>query len=292
MDIADKNENKNNSEYLREHEEEILNNLFQDQNVDLSTKKRLYVKQILDSRGNSSNIDGKDLETILDEIISIASSQGVSVLELHSIYDMGTRAVFQLGDKVIKFNKDKPIRKNRYILEPENTIKYGKDNAMTVFEKLDVQGVVEVSDEADQLMYNRLRDCGLIWLDVHMDNIGVTSKRIDENDDGLRVIDAENVKDYYQLLESMKPIKNQYGMPDKQLALEIYLKNIGYLNREEEYKRYVKNKWAESLKVKVPTDRKSGEKTDDEQPNGIVGSIAKKIGKIFKGNSKNDGWNR
>lgn len=290
MDIMSKNENS--PEYLREHEEEILDNLFQDQNIDLTTKKRLYIKQILDSRGNSSNIEDKDLETILDEIISIAGSQRISILELHSIYDMGTKAVFQLGDKIIKFNKDKPVIKNRYILEPENIIKYGKDNAMTVFEKLDVKGVVKVSDEADQLMYNRLRDCGYIWLDVHMDNIGVTSKRIDETDDGLRVIDAEDVKDYYQLLESMKPVKNQYGIPDKQLALEIYLKNIGYLYREEEYKRYVKNKWVQSLKVEVPKDRKRVEKKDDEQSKGIVGSIAKRIGKIFKGNSKNDGWNR
>ena len=138
MDIMSKNENS--PEYLREHEEEILNNLFQDQNIDLTTKKRLYIKQILDSRGNSSNIEDKDLETILDEIISIAGSQRISILELHSIYDMGTKAVFQLGDKIIKFNKDKPVIKNRYILEPENIIKYGKDNAMTVFEKLDVMG--------------------------------------------------------------------------------------------------------------------------------------------------------
>ena len=290
MDIMSKNENS--PEYLREHEEEIVDNLFQDQNIDLTTKKRLYIKQILDSRGNSSDIEDKDLETILDEIISIAGSQRISILELHSIYDMGTKAVFQLGDKIIKFNKDKPVIKNRYILEPGNIIKYGKDNAMTVFEKLDVKGVVKVSDEADQLMYNRLRDCGYIWLDVHMDNIGVTSKRIDETDDGLRVIDAEDVKDYYQLLESMKPVKNQYGIPDKQLALEIYLKNIGYLYREEEYKRYVKNKWVQSLKVEVPKDRKRVEKKDDEQSKGIVGSIAKRIGKIFKGNSKNDGWNR
>ena len=90
----------------------------------------------------------------------------------------------------------------------------------------------------------------------------------------------------------MKPVKNQYGIPDKQLALEIYLKNIGYLYREEEYKRYVKNKWVQSLKVEVPKDRKRVEKKDDEQSKGIVGSIAKRIGKIFKGNSKNDGWNR
>lgn len=90
----------------------------------------------------------------------------------------------------------------------------------------------------------------------------------------------------------MKPVKNQYGIPDKQLALEIYLKNIGYLYREEEYKRYVKNKWVQSLKVEVPKDRKRVEKKDDEQSKGIVGSIAKRIGKIFKRNSKNDGWNR
>lgn len=244
---------------MLEHEEEILNELF-DNNLSLIEKKRLYIKNILQNVNNNENlqyktgIDDENIEKIIDEIIKIAEDTKVSVLDFKVLYN--GKPIFELGNKVIKFNRDFQIPSNQHILQPDQKMIYAKGKAMTVFEKLDTSKVRDIEDVA-QIMYNRLRDCGLIWLDVHRENIGL-GKRNGKNDDGLRIIDADKIYDYYKLLDSMKPkMDYRYGVATKEAALMEYLQQISYLDREEEYLRQKKEKGlTENTQVKEPEIRK------------------------------------
>lgn len=277
-------DNNYDVEKVRE-EKEILEKILGLENIDIEQMKIIYIKKILTSEDNqwhyNNGINDENIDTIIAEIKKLIVDTKSSVLEFKNLYP--GKPVFELGNKVIKFNRDFRIPHSQHILAPEIKIKYGQGMAMTVFEKLDTRGVVKVSDDADQIMYNRLREEGWIWLDVHMVNIGVTQNRRDENDDGLRVIDADKIYDYYQLLNSMEPMQDQYGVPSKQKALNVYLGDRGYLRREEAYLNFKRKQEEERKQQKkiTPTEiANAGIKSMQSKP-GTLSESLRKVQKIF-----------
>ncbi len=228
-----------NIQYLQTHEEEILSKIFEDRDdlKSLEDKRKAFIRSLLDQNLYSVNMKETIYYKIYDEIERIRKNQDASILQMRIINGGASHKVFEFGNRIIKFGKTFPIINDPNILQPETELllEDGYENRMTVFEKL--QTYESKDYKITQIMYNRLRDRGILWLDAHGDNIGRTSNLRDENDDGLRIIDAECMKNAYEVQQSLKPIQNQYGVLDRGLAFKHYMQENGYWKYEEEYRK-------------------------------------------------------
>lgn len=235
--------------YFREHEEEILEIILgKIEDIDLQQKRNLFIRILLDD--NMVHISNEEVEDmyakVYEEIQKIREEQGASILEFQKLTQAGTHRVFCLGNKIIKFGKTFRIIKDPNILQPEFEMQLGDERRMTVFERVTTV-FKDMDREISQEMYNRLRDRGIMWLDVHGDNVGRTEHRRDENDDGLRIIDAECMEYERSIIQQLQPEKNEkykeYGIGAYDIALLDYARENRYGAYEEAYQKMCEERW-------------------------------------------------
>lgn len=156
--------------------------------------------------------------------------------------------VFEFGDKVIKFGRYYKVLNDPNILQPEFQMSFGTNNDygyMTVYERIPEIFKEEDKDIAQE-MYNRVRDNGILWFDALPCNVGRTDKRRDENDDGLRIIDAQYMEYERDVLMRINLEKNERyksaGPGKYDVAIRDYIEEQGYGSREREYQEMKKAK--------------------------------------------------
>ena len=222
-------------EYLKAHEEEILNILIEDGiKKSLDEKRKQYIRSIL-----SQYLYREDIEDVISKIMEIRANEGYSILQFGKTLSGSSNTVFEFGDKVIKLGKYFKILNDPNILQPEYQMRFDKDSyIMRVFERLPEVFTVDDKDIAQE-MYNRVRDSGILWFDALGCNVGRTNKRRDSNDDGLRIIDAQYMEYEKDVLMRIQPEKNEryknIGIGAYGVALRDYIFEKGYGSHEKKY---------------------------------------------------------
>lgn len=237
--------------FLHEHEEDILNILIEDGGEKTLDKKRIeYIRNIL-----SDNSYETDVEEVIKRIDEIRQNNGYSILQFGKRLPGSSYTVFEFGDKVIKLGKYYRVLNDPNILQPEFQMSFGKQNHfMTVYER--VQKVYTENDkEIAQELYNRIRDNGILWFDVIGYNVGRTTNHRDENDDGLRIIDAQYMEYERDLLISIDPERNEVyrdkGPSMYSLAIRDYIMDHGHMDKERKYQEMVEEKRKKATKQEV-----------------------------------------
>lgn len=220
-------------QYLHEHEEEILDILIQNgKEMSLADKRKEYIGQTL---GNSAY----NVEAVLNKIEEIRENNDYSILQFGKRLPGSSYIVFEFGDKVIKLGKYYKVLKDENILQPEFEMSFGDNNAcMTVYERLP-EIFTDNDKDIAQEMYNRVRDNGILWFDAIGYNVGRTNKRRDENDDGLRIIDAQYMEYERDVLMRIDPERNEryknVGPGMYRVAIKDYIIEKGHWTKEKQY---------------------------------------------------------
>lgn len=228
-------------EFFRDNEEKILDKIFQfPANTVLAEKRKRYVYTLLESGRHFSEISDEKYQKIYNEIEEIRGRQGTSILEFEEKPRGNTHIVFALGNRIIKFGKYFEIKNDPNILQPEFSLMLDNDDntRMTVFERIEPLEIHD--DEATQIMYNKLRHKGILWFEANGNNMGITTNLRDENDDGLRIIDAEYMENTYDIMEMLETTKNEYnhyGQLDTNSAFSNYISRKGYSAMESKYRQ-------------------------------------------------------
>ena len=226
-------------EYLKEHEEEILNILIENGiDMSLAEKRKQYIREILAYR--------EDIEDVVSKIEEIRKNEGYSILQFGKRLPGSSYIVLEFGDKVLKFGKYYKVLNDPIILQPELQMSFGSNNDyMTVYERLPE---IFPRDDFDiaQEMYNRVRDNGILWFDAIGNNVGRTNKKINENDDGLRIIDAQYMEYERDVLLRIDPERNEryknMGPAMYSIAIRDYIIEKGYGFKEKTYQEMKKEK--------------------------------------------------
>lgn len=121
-------------------------------------------------------------------------------------------------------------------------------------------------------MYNRVRDNGILWFDAIGYNVGRTNKCRDENDDGLRIIDAQYMEYEREVLIHIDPERNErykeMGPAKYDIALREYIAEKGYGAKEKQYQEMKKERRKKATKEEVKmVAEKSSIKTLQEVKN-------------------------
>ena len=228
--------------YLHEHEEEILDKLVEhDTDMSLDEKRKKYIEKIL-----SDSSFQEDVEEIVKNIEDIREKNDYSILQFGKRLPGSSYVVFEFGDKVIKLGKYYKVLNDSNILQPEIQIFLDNYNEyMAVYER-----VPEIFTQADediaQEMYNRVRNNGILWFDAIGYNVGRTKQRRDENDDGLRIIDAQYMEYERDVLLRINPEGNENyrnGGPGMYArAIRDYIVEKGYGFFEKNYQEMKEEK--------------------------------------------------
>ncbi len=228
-------------EYLKEHEEEILNILIENGiDMSLAEKRKQYIRE------RFSDVYREGIEDIVSKIEEIRKNEGYSILQLGKNLHGSSYMVLEFGDKVLKFGKYYKVLNDPIILQPELQMSFGSNNDyMTVYERL--PEIFPRDDfEIAQEMYNRVRDNGILWFDAIGNNVGRTNKRINENDDGLRIIDAQYMEYEKDVLLHIDPERNEkyknMGPAMYSIAIRDYITEKGYGFKEKTYQEMKKKK--------------------------------------------------
>lgn len=198
--------------FLQEHEEEILNILIENsEEKNIDEKRREYIKKII--------YKPEDKIEVITKIEEIREKYNYSILQFGKRLPGSSYLVYEFGDKIIKLGKYYKVLNDPNILQPEFQMIYGQDNeCITIYERL--KEVFSHKDyEIAQEMYNRIRDNNILWFDVIGDNVGRTDKRRDDNDDGLRIIDAQYMEYERDVLLRIDPERNERY---KNMGLAMY----------------------------------------------------------------------
>ncbi len=220
--------------YLHEHEDEILNILIENGiEMPLDEKRREYVRKIIGS------IYKEDIEGVIKKIEEIRQKNDYSILQFGKRLSGSSYIVLEFGDKIIKLGKYYKVLNDPSILQPESQMFFNNNNSyMTVYERVP-EIFTENDEDIAQEMYNRVRDNGILWFDAIGYNVGRTDKRIDENDDGLRVIDAQYMEYVRDVILRIDPERNEkyknYGPTMYWSAVNDYINENGYGSREKAY---------------------------------------------------------
>ena len=229
------NEDMETRQFLKEHEEQILDILLgKNEERTLDEKRKEYVKSIV-----GKYVVKADFESVYHLIEDVRKGQNASILQLGKSLPGSSSEVFEFGDKIIKFGKTFNIINNPNILQPEQELELEEGYRwMTVFERLPVVYKQNDKDIA-QKMYNRIRDDGLVWFDAIGYNVGKTNKLRDTNDDGLRIIDAQYMEYEKDIFLHIQPEKSEwyskYGIAAYSIALKEYIEKNGYGAFEKRY---------------------------------------------------------
>lgn len=234
--------------FLHEHEEDILNILIQDgEKKSLDEKRREYIMGLL--------CNPSDKAEVIKKIEEIREKNNYSILQFGKRLPGSSYTVFEFGDKVIKLGKYYKVLKDPNILQPELQMSYGKyGEYMTVYERVP-EVFTENDKEIAQEMYNRIRDNGILWFDVIGYNIGRTNNRKDENDDGLRIIDAQYMEYERDVLMSIDPERNEkyknMGIAMYKEAIKDYILEHGHMDKERKYQEMNEEKRKKATKHEI-----------------------------------------
>lgn len=268
-------------QFLKDHEEEILDILIgSGKDMPLSEKRKKYIRDLL-----ADNSYREDVEEVISKIDDIRETEGYSILQLGKRLPGSSYIVFEFGDKVLKFGKYYRVLKDPIILQPELQMSFGTNNDyMTVYERLPEVFPRNDFDMAQE-MYNRVRSRGILWFDAIGNNVGRTSKRIDENDDGLRIIDGQYMEYETEVLRRIDPERNPMykdmgpGMYSR--AIRDYIFDKGYRAQEEEFQKSQEEKRTAATKQDV-------KKVANESSIKGLQRVKQFFVSIFKGKEKPD----
>lgn len=262
---------------LHENEEAILDELFEGQEYkSIEEKRKDYVRWILEE-----HYFKEDIDDIVQRICDIRSENNYSIVQLGKKLPGSSYIVLEFGDKILKFGKKcRILNVPSLILQPEETMPFGTNNEyMYVYERLPF--IFPRNDFVTaQNMYNRARDKGVLWFDAIGNNVGKTNNRIDENDDGLRIIDAQYMEYESEVLRRIDPPNNpQYayaGPGMYSLAIRDYIYSQGYKFKEEAYQKMCEERRIKASKADV-------EKAAESSSVKGLSWIGKMITNLFKG---------
>ena len=268
-------------QFLKDHEEEILDILIgSGKDMPLSEKRKKYIRDLL-----ADNSYKEDVEEVISKIDDIRETEDYSILQLGKRLPGSSYIVFEFGDKVLKFGKYYRVLKDPIILQPELQMSFGTNNDyMTVYERLPEVFPRNDFDMAQE-MYNRVRSRGILWFDAIGNNVGRTSKRIDENDDGLRIIDGQYMEYETEVLRRIDPERNPMykdmgpGMYSR--AIRDYIFDKGYRAQEEEFQKSQEEKRTAVTKQDV-------KKVANESSIKGLQRVKQFFVSIFKGKEKPD----
>lgn len=237
--------------FLHENEDVILNLLIENsEEMSLDEKRMEYIRKLL-----LENIYETDVDELIEKINDIRKDNNYSILQLGKRLPGSSYIVFEFGDKVIKFGKYYKVLNDPNILQPELQVPFGNNNScMTVYER--VQEVFTQDDkDIAQEMYNRVRDNGILWFDVIGYNVGRTNKFRDENDDGLRIIDAQYMEYERDVLMSINPERNEkykdLGVSMYSIAIKDYILDHGHMDKERKYQEMKEEKRRNTTKQEI-----------------------------------------
>jgi len=238
-------------QYLHEHEEEILELLLDNSiGMSLDEKRKEYIRKVL-----SDNAYKKDIDEVIEKIEMIRENNDYSILQFGKRLPGSSYIVLEFGDKVIKFVKYYKVLNDPNILQPEFQMGFGKNNDyMTVYERIPEVFTQEDKDVAQE-MYNRVRNNGILWFDAIGYNVGKTDRRRDENDDGLRIIDAQYMEYERDVLMRIDTERNERykneGPAKYSIAIRDYIIEQGYGTKEKEYQEMKEAKKNKATKEDV-----------------------------------------
>ncbi len=239
------------NKFLKEHEEEILDILIENSAEKSIDEKRIeYVRNILVDHSYHT-----DIEEVIEKIEEIREKNGYSILQFGKRLFGSSFTVFAFGDKVIKLGKYYKILNDPNILQPEFQMNFGSNNNfMTVYERLP-EIFARDDFEIAQEMYNRVRDNAVLWFDAIGNNVGRTNKRRDEEDDGLRIIDAQYMEYERDVLVHIDPERDaryqKIGIAMYNRAIHDYIIEKGYGYNEKCYQEMKQKRSSSKEDVEV-----------------------------------------
>lgn len=262
---------------LHENEEAILDELFEYQeNKPIEEKRKDYVRWILEEHHFKEDIDD-----IVQRICDIRSENNYSIVQLGKKLPGSSYVVLEFGDKILKFGKKcRILNVPSLILQPEETMPFDTNNEyMYVYERLPF--IFPRNDFVTaQNMYNRARDKGVLWFDAIGNNVGKTNNRIDENDDGLRIIDAQYMEYESEVLQRIDPPNNpQYayaGPGMYSLAIRDYIYSKYYRHMEECYQQMC-------IERRMKASKQDVEKTTEDNSVKGLRWVVKKLADLIYG---------
>ena len=261
---------------LHENEEAILDELFEYQeNKPIEEKRKDYVRWILEE-----HYFKEDIDDIVQRICDIRSENNYSIVQLGKKLPGSSYVVLEFGDKILKFGKKcRILNVPSLILQPEETMPFGTNNEyIYVYERLPF--IFPRNDFVTaQNMYNRARDKGVLWFDAIGNNVGKTNNRIDENDDGLRIIDAQYMEYESEVLRRIDPPNNPkyaYAGPSMyKQAIRDYIYSKYYKHMEDCYQQMC-------IERRMKASKQDVEKTtEDNSVKGLRWVLKKLVDLIY-----------
>lgn len=166
-------------EYIESNKEECVAKILQNK---LKQGTIIYKDKCLKETGKNGVLDITDqsiLKVLYLLINEICLHENVKFSDINKIGEGITSEVYEIGNKVIKFGTRRGTAKfhnNPYINKPliRKTLKledeYENEIFIEVNEKVDTES--RISEEELYQLYEKVRDIGLIWLDVDFRNAG------------------------------------------------------------------------------------------------------------------------
>ena len=234
-------------DYIDSHEEQALNSIF------YRYKNFKYI----------SNPTIKDIIRLI--ILDVVKNENVKLSDI--TFNSGAFSkILLIGDKVIKFGdrKTKKFPNNPYIISPllRKELNVGNDSCFVeVTERVDTDR--SIYDEEFYQLYKNIRDLGLVWSDINLDNVGRLKK--------------ENIIHWNRNLEpsdetlELKAKVGDVTLKEGDLVIldadYIFEENdprINFSERKEPLQRY-EERYQKEKRKKVTEDYENYEKTLNEE---------------------------
>ena len=130
---------------------------------------------------NSKFLDNRILSALIILINEIVKNENVDISDLEYIGEGALTKVYKLGNKVVKFGKNRftyRIPYHKRILQPllrRQILKGSRELYIEIAEY--IESDIEITDEDAYLIYKELREDGIIWLDAKSENLGRLKKK-------------------------------------------------------------------------------------------------------------------
>ena len=234
---------------------------------------------------NSEEISEKILkendQSVVENIKEIISKyEVINNQKIKYIDRGGVATVFEIGDKVIKFDSytNKNLTKNiPLIADVAEKVSYnvnGIERKMEIIEKLDTKNIT--MDDV-QYVYNVLRSKGFIWLDGKEDNLGRTvNKDVTDPKDKLRLLDdgyifeeeklkEQNYDNVFELVVSGQPNTIFFEIDyQKSLNPEFDIDDLKDYFHKYTYDTYTKERVDDIISEYKDRSKKENLKKDEE----------------------------
>ena len=147
----------------------------------INNNRELIIEEMINNK-TKLTIDDLKKENLLDElkklVDSIVKYENKNYSDIRKIGYGSFSDVYQIGNKVIKFGKERKkfnIDRNKLFLQPiyRANIKSGIDKRQLMcIEVTEVVDTRNVNTENLYQVYKKLREEGYVWIDCRLDNIG------------------------------------------------------------------------------------------------------------------------